>query len=366
MIFFSTVQADGEKSLKVDIYPGFGWDNLRFLDMNPIYDVTNFNDSIVFQSCVELIPIHQNKISLGSEVVDLFDSRTNDYSSNVMISGKGGYMGFSIGGSYSQEYRTTKKHQGEEQTITLRNQIDYLMVDVLLGTSCPLNRKVKRDIMEISEYIQSEETAMATYAAQLFVKNYGTHFTSRIHLGGSLIQEDFIHNTDYQSSEVTQRSYRAAAEASFLNTFSVSAKFATSSSTNDSSIEATKKNITRKVVLTKGGTVSLLEGSMANWQASVEGRPVIVRRAIENITFFIQSDVIPELSEIALTRVREKIDQAVETYTQMNVYSGCMNRSSPSFNWIANVDDGSCAPADMNSQFGGFIRTCTEDSRLIQ
>ncbi|CAF4997778.1 unnamed protein product [Rotaria sp. Silwood1] len=131
-------------------------------------------------------------------------------------------------------------------------------------------------------------------------------------------------------------------------------------------MDAIKKTIPRKVVHSKGGKVCLSGGSMETWQASIETKPVIVRRAIENITFFIQSDKIPELSEIALARVREKINEAIETYIQMNVHNGCMNRTSPSFNWVANVDDDSCAPPEQNSQFGGFIRTCTEDKRLKQ
>ena len=48
----------------------------------------------------------------------------------------------------------------------------------------------------------------------------------------------------------------------------------------------------------------------------------------------------------------------------MNAVRGCMHRDSPSFNWVANVDDGSCAPSDQNSQFGGFIRSCSEEESL--
>jgi hypothetical protein len=43
-----------------------------------------------------------------------------------------------------------------------------------------------------------------------------------------------------------------------------------------------------------------------------------------------------------------------------------MNRDSPSFNWIANVEDSSCAPVQQMTQFGGFIRTCSEDFNMPQ
>ncbi|CAF3178515.1 unnamed protein product, partial [Rotaria sp. Silwood2] len=103
---------------------------------------------------------------------------------------------------------------------------------------------------------------------------------------------------------------------------------------------------------------------MTTWQLSVKTKPAIIQRAIENITYIIQSDKIPELTVSALTQVRKRINDVVETYIELNTIRGCLNRASPSFNWIANVDDGSCAPAQIKFQFGGFIQTCTEDSRL--
>jgi hypothetical protein len=363
-IVISHVQADGEKSVLVDIYPGFGWDHLRFIDMSPIFDVSNFNNSVKFQSCIELIPVRQNKIQLESAVIDMFDARISDYSSNLFISGSGFYKGFKGGGSYSQEYQSAKRVQAEDKTITLRNQIEYIMYDVILTSSCQLNPQVKKDIIEISNYQTSDQLAMATYAAQLFVKTYGTHFISRLSLGGSIIQEDYIKQSIYYDANSQRKSYRAAASASFFGAFKTSANFATT--TTDTSITNVTKEFMQKTIRAKGGKLDLLNGSIESWQSSIDSTPVIVRRAIENITFFIQSNKIPELSEIELEYVRNELNAAVETYIQMNMYSGCMNRTSPSFNWVANIDDGSCVPADENSQFGGFIRTCTEDGRLNQ
>jgi hypothetical protein len=335
---------NGEKSLKIDIYPGFGWDHLRFLDMAPLYDVSNFNDSDVFQSCIEMIPLHENKIEMGSIEIDTFDSSTSDYSSNLMIGGSVGYGGFKIGGSYSEAYQTVKKEQGQEKTITLRNQIDYLMVDVILQPSCPLHPQVKKDLIEIAKYQWTNQSLLATYLAQLFVKKYGTHFVSRLYLGGSIVEEDFISHSNYQSSTLEKNMYKAAAEASFSGTFGLSANFNSGPAQNQSSMNNYKNKIERKVVNSKGGDVFILGGHMEAWLASVKTNPAIIRRAIENLTYFIHEDKLPELTEIALTKVREVIDDAVNTYVEMNRIRGCMNRDSPSFNWIANVEDSSCAP----------------------
>jgi hypothetical protein len=357
---------NGEKTLKIDIYPGFGWDHLRFIDMAPLYDVSNFNDSDVFQSCIEMIPLHENKIEMGSVEIDAFDSRTSDYSSNLMIGGSAGYGGFKVGGSYSKEYQIVKKEQGQEKTITLRNEIDYLMVDVILQPSCPLHPQVKKDLIEIAKYQWNNQSLLATYLAQLFVKKYGTHFVSRLYLGGSIIEEDFISRSNYQLSTSEKNTYKAAAEASFLSTFSLSVNFASGSTQNQSSTSNYKNKIERKVVNSKGGDVFILGGHMEAWLASVKKSPAIIRRAIENLTYFIHEDKLPELTEKALTKVREVIDDAVNTYVEMNTIRGCMNRDSPSFNWIANVEDSSCAPVQQMTQFGGFIRTCSEDFNMPQ
>lgn len=355
---------NGEKSLKIDIYPGFGWDHLRFIDMSPIFDVSNFNDSNSFQSCIEMIPLHENNIETGSTIVDAFDSRTNDHSQSISVGASGGYGGVKIGGSYSNDYQKIKKEQGEHKTITLRNHIDYLMVDVILQSSCQLNPHVKKDLIEIARYVSTNQQLRATYAAQLFVKKYGTHFTSRIQLGGSISEDDYVSHANFFASDSDKQAHKVAAEASFLDTYKLSASYATSKTNAEEN--QTKNNINRKVISSKGGDVFISGNHMEAWQASVKSRPAIIRRAIENMTYFIQPEQLPELTDLALAQVRQKINDAIDTYVEMNAIRGCMHRDSPSFNWVANVDDGSCAPADQNSQFGGFVRTCQEDERLTQ
>ncbi len=101
VIFY--VQVDGDKSVMFDIYPGFGLDNFCFMDMSPVFDVSNFSNSNKFQSCIEVISVRSTRIELGSTVIDMFDSRTKDYSSNLFVSGSAGYMDFRIDGSFSNE-----------------------------------------------------------------------------------------------------------------------------------------------------------------------------------------------------------------------------------------------------------------------
>jgi hypothetical protein len=79
------------------------------MDMNPIFDVSNVNYLDKFQSCIEVIPVRRNRIELSSTLIDMFDARTSDYSSNLFIGGSGSYKGFKAGGSYSSEYTRRRK-----------------------------------------------------------------------------------------------------------------------------------------------------------------------------------------------------------------------------------------------------------------
>ncbi|CAF1075475.1 unnamed protein product [Didymodactylos carnosus] len=209
---------DGEKSLKLDIYPGYGWDHLRLLEMNPVYDVSNFNDSDVFQSCIEMLPIRQSKIDLESDIVDLYDSRSVDYASKYVMEGSLNFEKFKLGGSYESNYQKIKKQQSHERTIAIRNELSILVADVILSSNCPLNYRVKKDLIEIAKYSQNQPLS-ASYAAQMFIRKYGTHFTSRIQLGGTIVEEDFFLLSDFNSTETIVRQQKAAAEASFLKTF---------------------------------------------------------------------------------------------------------------------------------------------------
>ncbi|CAF4830482.1 unnamed protein product [Rotaria sp. Silwood2] len=214
---------------------------------------------------------------MGSTSLNMFDSNKNDYASSFMIGGSASYLGFKIGGSYSNEYQRIKEEQKETKSITLHNQINYLMADAILLPTCPLMTHVKKELIKIAEYVLTDQPLMATYAAELFVKKYGTHYTSRLYLGGSISEEDFISEYDYSSSEMNKKLYKAAAEASFLGSFSLSASFSSGSSLSQNDINRFKQQIQRKIINSKGGDVFILGNHMTTWQSSVKTKPAIIK-----------------------------------------------------------------------------------------
>ncbi|CAF1548340.1 unnamed protein product [Adineta ricciae] len=190
---------------------------------------------------------------------------------------------------------------------------------------------------------------MATYHSQVFVLRYGTHYTSRFLIGGHIVEESFLKSTELYSDETVRKSRQSGARASFMGKFSLSANYGTQVSTTSIDINKYEERVTYRHITSEGGKPFLLGMSLQDWQMTIETNPIILQRTIENITMAIDPKQIPEIEEDYVYKAIEKINNAIETYIKMNLIYGCMERTSLSFNWLANIDDGSCAETVANT-----------------
>lgn len=354
------VLADIEsKSLFVDLYPGYGWDHLRFIDMLPIYQVRNANSSVQMQECIAHVPIREVEIEMNSDIIDVYDSTTKDYSSEHILGGGVGFMGFGISASFSKQYRELKERQGREQTVIIRNEILHNTADVFLLRSCPLDSHLKAEIINIANNIRDDEPIMARYAAQTFVLRYGTHYTSRFRIGGRIVEENFMKTQDLYSSSTVTKSMQAGAKASFIGKFSLSASYGTSNSDTNNNINQYQQKVSERKITAHGGQPYLIGMPLKDWQASIDDNPVVLQRMVENITMAIDPKQISEVEQYYVYKALEEINRAVDTYVRMNLMPGCLDRKSPSFNWLANNDNGKCDTPIYALQFGGFYQNCT-------
>ncbi|UJR07015.1 hypothetical protein I4U23_011303 [Adineta vaga] len=302
--------------------------------------------------------MRQSELEVNSEIVDVYNSSTTSYERRSVAGGGGGFLKFGVSASYSEQYQQIKHQQGREDTVTIRNEIRYVLANVLLSRSCSLDSQFKSEIIRIGNYIKNGEDTMATYHSQVFVLRYGTHYTSRFLIGGHIVEESFLKSTELYSDETIRKSRQSGARASFMAKFSLSANYGTQVSTTSIDINKYEERVTYRHILSEGGKPFLLGMSLQDWQMTIETNPIILQRTIENITMAIDPKQIPEIEENYVYKAIEKINNAIETFIKMNLIYGCMERTSLSFNWLANIDDGSCAETVANTQFGGFIRTC--------
>lgn len=349
------------KHMAIELYPGYGWDQLRFIDMLPIYNIRNFNDSIIMQECVAHIPTRKSELEISSDVIDVYDSTAKSYANKYTVGGGVSFLGIGVSASFSEQYQQMKEQQGRENTVTIRNEFRYTFADVLLLRSCPLDSQFKAEIIKIANHIKEDEDMMATYESQLLVLRYGTHFTSRFRIGGHIVEDNFIKSRELYSSETIKKTTQTSAKASFIGKLSLSANYGSQKDVTTTDISQFEQRVTQRRITSEGGQPFLLGMSLGTWQATIENDPIILQRMIENITAAIDPKQITEIEEFYVYKAIEEIDKAIGTYIKMNLYPGCTDRTSSSFNWLANIGDGSCAASVSEQQFGGFIRTCLTD-----
>ena len=68
----------------------------------------------------------------------------------------------------------------------------------------------------MAAYMIDNNTNIAHYLAELLVRDYGTHYTSAVHAGAILVQEDYLKNTLSIQDDTTKQKITAKASANFF------------------------------------------------------------------------------------------------------------------------------------------------------
>ncbi|CAF3467375.1 unnamed protein product [Rotaria sp. Silwood2] len=223
-------------------------------------------------------------------------------------------MGFGVSASFSKQFRELKERQGREQTVTIRNEIIHTTADVLLLRSCPLDKQLKSEIIDIASYIRRDEPIKAMYASQVFVLRYGTHYTSRFRIGGRIAEENYMISQELYSSDMVKKTTQAAAKASFIGKFSLPASYSTTNSMASTDIQNYERKVLQRQITSRGGQPYLMDMPLKEWQSTIDDNPVILQRMVENITMAIDPKQIYEIEEDYVFKALEEINRAITTY----------------------------------------------------
>uniref|UniRef100_A0A8C3VYX0 Macrophage-expressed gene 1 protein n=1 Tax=Catagonus wagneri TaxID=51154 RepID=A0A8C3VYX0_9CETA len=345
----------------LSVLPGGGWDNLRNVDMGRVMDLTytqcktTEDGQYIVPDEIFTIPQKQSDLEMNSKVLESwvnYQSSTS-YSINMELS-----LFSKVNGKFSPEFQRMKTLQVKDQAVTTQVQVRNLIYTVKINPDAELSWGFKKELMDISDRLENNQTQMATYLAELLVLNYGTHVITSVDAGAALIQEDHIRSSFLQDSQSSHSAVTASAGITFLNI--VNFKFEENYTSQNDFTKNYLSNRTNSRVQSFGGLPFYPGITLQAWQQGITNHLVAVDRAGLPLHFFISPDRLPDLPGPLVKKLSKTVETAVRRYYTFNTYPGCTDFNSPNFNFQANMDDGSCEGKMTNFSFGGVYQQCTQ------
>ncbi|XP_029770756.1 macrophage-expressed gene 1 protein [Suricata suricatta] len=345
----------------LEVLPGGGWDNLRNVDMGQVMDLTyrscrtTEDGQYIIPDQIISIAQKQSNLEMNSEILESwvnYQSSTS-YSINLELS-----LFSKVNGKFSSDFQKMKTLQVNDQTITTRVQVRNLIYTVKINPASELSWGFKKQLMDISDRLENNQTRMAAYLAELLVLNYGTHVITSVDAGAALMQEDYIRASFLQDSQSSRTALTASAGAAFMDivNFKIEDKYTSQNTLTKSYLS----NRTNSRVQSIGGLPFYPGITLQAWQQGITNHLVAIDRAGLPLHFFINPNMLPELPGPLVKKLSRTVEAAVRHYYTFNTYPGCTDVNSPNFNFQANTDDGSCEGKMTNFSFGGVYQECTQ------
>ncbi|XP_004479303.1 macrophage-expressed gene 1 protein [Dasypus novemcinctus] len=345
----------------LEVLPGGGWDNLRNVDMGRVMALTYSNckttedGQYIIPDDIFTIPQKQSNLEMNSEILESWvnyqSSTSNSINLELTLFSK-------VNGKFSSEFQRMKTLQVKNQAITTRVQVRNLVYTVKINPTSELSWGFRKELMDISDRLENNQTRMATYLAELLVLNYGTHVITTVDAGAALIQEDHIRASFLQDSQSSHSAVTASAGVTFLNI--INFKFEGNYTSQNAFTKSYLSNRTNSLVQSTGGVPFYPGITLQVWQQGITNHLVAIDRAGLPLHFFVNSDMLPGLPGPLVKKLSKTVEAAVRRYYMFNTYPGCTDLNSPNFNFQANMDDGSCEGKMTNFSFGGVYQECTQ------
>ncbi|XP_028625886.1 macrophage-expressed gene 1 protein-like [Grammomys surdaster] len=347
----------------LEVLPGGGWDNLRNVDMGQVVDLkytkckTTEDGQYIIPDEVFTIPQKESNLEMNSEILESWQNyrSTTSFSINMNLD----YVP-KVNGKFSTEFQRIKTIQVRDHAVTTRAQVRNLVYTVKTNPNAELSLGFKKELMEICDRLEKNQTKMATYLAELLVLNYGTHVITSVDAGAALVQEDHIRSSYLKDNKRNHAAVAASAGFTFAKVvnFKIEAGF----DYQNTLATGYLANRTNSRVQSIGGIPFYPGMTIETWQQGIVNHLVAVDRAGLPLHFFIKPEKLPGFPHHLVEQLAKTVETAAKSYYNFNTFPGCTNINSPNFNFEANTDDGSCDGKVVNSPFGGVYQLCAQSS----
>ncbi|XP_031573631.1 macrophage-expressed gene 1 protein-like isoform X2 [Actinia tenebrosa] len=357
------LQGNNKGLLRMEVLPGTGWDNLRNLNMGMVvwknYSqcLTSEDGKYLIPDNTYVVPLKESNVVLNSEFFDHWNNYSSMTSNSINAEAHASFFGIGLGGKFSKEYESVKKHQVEDKAVTTRVQLRYKFYTVKAQPDMQLHPDFKSRLLDIAANLQCNNTAMARYMADLLVRDYGTHYVTSIDAGAILAKIDHVKSTYAATFNSDKSKITASASASFFGSFGFSASYTHQTETKD--LDTYLKNVAHSKIYTYGGPPYRANFSINQWEDGLPNNLVAIDRSGDPLHYTITPEALPELPEFLALDLSRFVLKSIKTYYKHNSIKGCTDASSPNFNFQAVLDDHSCKAPYTNFTFGGVFQNCS-------
>jgi len=315
-----------------------------------------------------LYPVKNSKVDTLAEFYDHWTSYSSITAKTINAEASVKLPFFSISGSYSSEYESVKRHQVEDNTVTILVQLRHNLYKARIEPDSALSPAFKSRLIEIAMHLQQNNSDYANYLAQLLVRDFGTHFITSVNAGAVLAKMDHLKKKYLADFEGEKSDITAAASLSFFKVFG--GDFSTKLGYSKEKFDTYTENISYSIVYTFGGPPFRVDFVTGQWEDQMLNELVAIDRSGDPLHYAVTSGSLPEISEPLVFEVAKVVKEAIKEYYKINTIAGCTKMDSPNFSFRANFDDKSCENPTNNYTFGGVFQTCRDgvypDKRLCQ
>ncbi|KAG2464055.1 macrophage-expressed gene 1 protein-like [Polypterus senegalus] len=346
----------------LETLPGGGWDNLRNADMGR---VMNFNYSTcqttedgfyLIPDEVFVIPQKQTKLELNTEIIESWMELKSSVAET--INGDLNFI-FVLNGKFSKENQRVKSFQVQDQSSTTRVQVRNLIYIVMANPNFSFDPRFKRQIMDIANALENNQTKEADYLSEMLVLNYGTHVITSVDAGAILLQEDYVRSSFITSERKDITSIKSSVGMSFFNKINIGFDAGVSKVAEDTLSKRYAGNVTHSLVQVYGSIPVYPGITLKTWQEGIFNNLVAIDRSGLPLHGILNKETLPDLAALTAEKVSQSVEKAIMMYYTVNQRPGCLKSDSLNFNFQANVDDGSCDGVATNFSFGGVYQVCT-------
>lgn len=352
--------------------PGHGWDSLQDKQMGSVFRTdyskckTTLDGRFLIPNNYEAIVTKSSDIQMSTDMVQHWKNYTSltskSFNLKLGIDLSSWDIQIQLSSSFSDDYQKVKDNMMEFGAAAVRVSIQHDQYQVLSTPSAMLNEQIEKLFYDVIDALEVNNTDRAECLLEFIVRDYGTHYVTRVHAGAMLVQENYVETLDKKQMEGYNKEIKAAAAISFLELIKLP-KTNYGMSENWQMLEEYKSMTRSSRTRTFGGPDFLIGMTAKEWQERIGHDLVAIDKSGDPIFYLITPtrfpNTPPEILEIMLLQLKT----VVKDYLVYNMHVGCMDPESTNFDVTANIDS-PCQESYTyeGHQLGGIYIQCSLSS----